>query len=420
MKKLLFALLLFASPAFGQIAKGNITATGSDCTTTNACVQMVLPANSGGVSITLSGTFTATATFEVIGGSGLQSDKQTVTAFPTNSTTGVTTASAPGTWTASVGGMTIVQVRCSAFTSGTIVVTIQATPALTAAILAGAGGGGGGCSPSASAGQVLYSPAGTDCAGVPGFTSDANGDLNLSVATSSGSTPVFTINAPADGSEVDVLKSSNSASEEIMHMEETGAWYQTARYKGGAQAGTSNALNLQSLYEGTADSTGFQIALVASASGEFTGNNGNIIGAQVFAVGDDGGGTSITSTGLQIGQVSGATTGSNFGMTVADLPASGDYAIKTGTGKVSFGDKVTAPSLSTGGTSNTDLAGSVTNSGGTGSYSFAATLTNVPICWARSNTSIADELSVTVTTSSITVTTTGATSTWVYGCTLRN
>jgi hypothetical protein len=151
-------LFLFSVPAHSQ----TITTGGSDCSVSTNCVVVNTQADSGSVGFVISGTWTGTLNFEVSAGSG---NFVSVSSFPPSSTTGVTSSSANGTWQASVSGMVTFRVRASAGFTGSAVVVIQVSRATAVASLSGGGGGGGGCSPSASAGQILYSPAGTDCGG---------------------------------------------------------------------------------------------------------------------------------------------------------------------------------------------------------------------------------------------------------------
>jgi len=137
----LSSLLFFiGSLAYGQnYVTGSLTASGSTCATAGACIQLPLPnQNLGGVTITLSGTWSATNQFEATGDG---TNFSAINALPSNSTTAVTSATGNGLWQANVAGYVAIRVRVSAYTSGTVVVTIQGSTA--SARLNGGGGGGG-------------------------------------------------------------------------------------------------------------------------------------------------------------------------------------------------------------------------------------------------------------------------------------
>jgi hypothetical protein len=148
MKLKLSALLLFILLMGGwqaaeaqYLGGGSITASGSGCVTTN-CVFGNLGQDTASVSFTVSGTYSGTLQFEV---SQDGTHFVNINAYPPNSTTAVTGTTGTGTWTAGVAGMTIFRIRCSAYTSGTALVTINGSHAVaTSTITAGGGGGGGG------------------------------------------------------------------------------------------------------------------------------------------------------------------------------------------------------------------------------------------------------------------------------------
>lgn len=125
MRRLLCALLLAALPlttsAQSPATRASLTATtcpGVGCVTLGV-------SGLAHVAIQITGTFTGTVTFEA------SIDGITYVALnmtPPNSVTPATTATAAGLWTGNVGGLAIVRARCSAYTDGTIVVSIQAAP----------------------------------------------------------------------------------------------------------------------------------------------------------------------------------------------------------------------------------------------------------------------------------------------------
>jgi hypothetical protein len=130
MKKLATFLAFFclAGAAFGQVAKGTITAQTTDCTVTNSCIILPLPNGSGAATITLSGTWSATVQLEAQTADNLGNGIWTaisMTPFGGGST--VSSATANNAWQVNVAGMLAIRVRCSAFTSGTIQVFIQSS-----------------------------------------------------------------------------------------------------------------------------------------------------------------------------------------------------------------------------------------------------------------------------------------------------
>lgn len=134
--KLLFLICFgFMLPAlYGQVsATGNITAQGTDCTTTNACVSLTPPTGTSTTLVQLSGTFSGTVQFEVTAdGTNWVASLGTVV----GSTATTTTASAPGAWRFTASGSLGFRVRCSTYSSGTVAVKINASN--------GASGGGSG------------------------------------------------------------------------------------------------------------------------------------------------------------------------------------------------------------------------------------------------------------------------------------
>lgn len=113
-----------------------LTAQSTDCSTASSCVE--LPTNANGVTVVLSPTSgTFQAEFEVTGNGGRL--WSAVTLFPTNSTTGVTNATAAGTWRGGLGGR--FRIRLSTCSSCSVLVTF--TPLQISPTSSGGGGGGG-------------------------------------------------------------------------------------------------------------------------------------------------------------------------------------------------------------------------------------------------------------------------------------
>ena len=122
---------------------------------------MILPlyngANSstGAATITLAGGFTGTIQFEVSGDGG--NTWASIFGTPSAGGTVVTSATAAGTWTFSVSGYTHIRARASAFASGPLAVTIQAsTNAIAAGGISNLGGG--------AQGQAVICTSTTNCA----------------------------------------------------------------------------------------------------------------------------------------------------------------------------------------------------------------------------------------------------------------
>lgn len=130
---MLLAFLALAISMQGQ----SITAQGSTCATTNACVTAQISQGQGGISFNITGSWSATLQFEASNDNG--ATWVSLTMYPSNSTTGATSTTSNGMFRANTSGLTNVRIRCSSFSSGPAVVTV----ATAQAILAGTGGGGG-------------------------------------------------------------------------------------------------------------------------------------------------------------------------------------------------------------------------------------------------------------------------------------
>lgn len=99
--------------------------TTASLTALNQSATLALAGQAGAV-VQITGTFAATAAFEVSADGG--SNYVAVAGLAiTAGTTPVSTTTGAGIYTIPVAGMTHVRVRCSAYTSGTIVATVRAT-----------------------------------------------------------------------------------------------------------------------------------------------------------------------------------------------------------------------------------------------------------------------------------------------------
>jgi len=147
LKKLLifvFLVLCGSVPAMaqGQFISGAITAadSGTECATAGGFVS-IPTATSASVSFSVSNTFSATLQFvTTVDGTNYT----TATAYPPNSTTGVTITTSGGTWTVAVPAMATFCVRASAYASGTATVNMRNSTAVSVSSLTSGGGGGGG------------------------------------------------------------------------------------------------------------------------------------------------------------------------------------------------------------------------------------------------------------------------------------
>jgi hypothetical protein len=106
--------------AWGGVAPAKKARFADNLTASGQVSQSPVPSNAFVEGIYISGTFTATVTFE---GSIDGTNYFAINATPVNGGTAVTTATAGGQWLVDVSGLVATQVRCSAYTSGTIVVS---------------------------------------------------------------------------------------------------------------------------------------------------------------------------------------------------------------------------------------------------------------------------------------------------------
>ena len=247
MKRILIGFLLLMggwSPLFAQnFSTASLTTAGvAPACGTTACLTLDVNQNVGGATFTLSGTWSGTISFYGSGDGGVTLVALTV--YPSNSTTGVTTATGNGTWQVNPAGYTNLYAIFTTATSGTVVATIRSSVA-SARAGGGGGGGGTGCVPSGSANYVLLdsgsgacntsttaSDSGTAFAytGTGGVTSPkytagtdnsaagtlqlANGSANAHTIFSSGATTTNTIAGftvvPTTGDLVDCVVSSTT------------------------------------------------------------------------------------------------------------------------------------------------------------------------------------------------------------------
>lgn len=118
---ILAVLLLVAPSAFGQAQWTPPTGLTSTTCPGSGCVNLSV-SGMAGVGVQITGTFVGTLQFE---GSIDGVTFAALTMTPIGTSTGVTSATAGGVWSGGAGGLSVVRVRCSAYTSGTATVTIQ-------------------------------------------------------------------------------------------------------------------------------------------------------------------------------------------------------------------------------------------------------------------------------------------------------
>jgi len=114
---ILLALAAVAQAQVSQSNSGALTAATDDCVTA-PCVQIPVTTATGAVAFQLSGTFSATVSFEAT----VNGTVWVAWAVVPPGTAGVRvlTAAAPGIWHANVAGYKAVRARVSAFTSGEV------------------------------------------------------------------------------------------------------------------------------------------------------------------------------------------------------------------------------------------------------------------------------------------------------------
>lgn len=101
----------------GTLKSAAVTVAAQD----NAATVLGLP-SSGNVAVQVTGTLSATITFEAtVDGTNWVAFNMT----PSNSATPASTTTAVGAWSASTGGYSGIRARCSAYSSGSPVVTVR-------------------------------------------------------------------------------------------------------------------------------------------------------------------------------------------------------------------------------------------------------------------------------------------------------
>lgn len=127
MKRYLLLVTLAALTLVPQAwaASNTITTSGSTCVLSVTCLTVNLPQDKGGASLTISGTWTGTITFEATADGG--TTWVAIVAMPVAATTAVSTATANGLWQVNVAGLTGIRMRASATISGSALATITSS-----------------------------------------------------------------------------------------------------------------------------------------------------------------------------------------------------------------------------------------------------------------------------------------------------
>jgi hypothetical protein len=159
-----------AQPQFPVQAPITNSLTSTTCPGVGCVILNVT--NAGAVGVQITGTWVGTVSFL---GSVDRVNYSAVNCTPPNSTTAATTTTANGTWTCGIAGLGQVEIAFTAYTSGTAVVTVQASEA-------GGGGGGGGGGGAASS-VTINDPSVT----TQKLAINASGQASVTCANCSGS-----------------------------------------------------------------------------------------------------------------------------------------------------------------------------------------------------------------------------------------
>lgn len=293
----LLGLLLASVPAWAQVPTAP-TATASLTTSTcpgTGCVQLNV-SGYGSASVQLTGSWSGTVTFEV---STDGVNFVSVLLNPSTSTTPVSTTTSSGLWLGSVGGAKYLRARFSTASSGTVVVTLQASPAGSARNSGGGGGGGSGTvtevdttnplsgGPLTTSGALSCPTCTTNAASLTSNAVVIGGGSQAAATISGDSTTTHalfaTAGAPAFrallGSDVPTLNQNTTGS---------AAKWTTARLLGGNSTDGSANVPFANLFlvQGTADS-GLTGAQFMGALGTGIVKNTTTTGVQSIAVSGD-------------------------------------------------------------------------------------------------------------------------------------
>jgi len=156
------AALLCVAALQAQSPGAKATLSSATCPGSGCVVLSV--SGVGGAAVQVTGTYSGTLSFE---GSVDGTTFAALNLTPMNSTTAASSTTSTGVWSGGIGGLTVVRVRMSSYTSGSAVVTIQAAPTSSRS------SGGGGGTPGGADTQVQFNDAGA-FAGDSDFTFDGS------------------------------------------------------------------------------------------------------------------------------------------------------------------------------------------------------------------------------------------------------
>lgn len=169
--------------------KTSLSMTTTGATAATGILECAVGRKRGG-GIQLTGTFTGTVQFEETLDSGTTWITKTV--YPVGGGAGVTSATATGTWKFACGGSTNFRVRCSAFTSGPIVVDLTLTEGVDP--LAGSGAPTGGAA-AATEYETVAAGQTAQVLGATGAVGDYLSHVVLQPATTAAGTTTILDNA---------------------------------------------------------------------------------------------------------------------------------------------------------------------------------------------------------------------------------
>ena len=183
MKRCLLLVLLATLVPQLWAASSIITTNGTTCVPATNCLVYNMPQDDGGATLTVSGTWTGTISFEATGDGG--TTWVAVNVMPLNSTTAVTSTTANGTWQVNTAGFTGLRMRGSATMTGSALATIN--PSAASARNGGSSGGSGG-SPGGSGSNLQGRVNSTTFGGVAGSSFSSGGGIALAPGSAVGFT----------------------------------------------------------------------------------------------------------------------------------------------------------------------------------------------------------------------------------------